>query len=63
MAGRVWAVLREPSKAIPLLERALPHFPTQWARDKALYLLFLADALTDAGNADRAVTLVPFSAL
>jgi transcriptional regulator with XRE-family HTH domain len=58
MAGRVWAVLREPSKAIPLLERALPHFPNQWARDKALYLLFLADALTEAGNADRAVTLV-----
>ena len=58
MAGRVWAVLREPSKAIPLLERALPRFPNQWARDKALYLLFLADALTEAGDADRAITLV-----
>jgi tetratricopeptide (TPR) repeat protein len=58
MAGRVWAVLREPSKAIPPLERALLDFPSQWARDKALYLLFLADALTDAGNVDRAVAVV-----
>ncbi|MEA2588959.1 MAG: hypothetical protein QOH66_1886 [Actinomycetota bacterium] len=58
MAGRVWAVLREPSKAIPPLERALATFPNQWARDKALYLLFLADALTDAGNVDRAVAVV-----
>jgi tetratricopeptide (TPR) repeat protein len=57
MAGRVWA-LREPSKAIPPLERALVHFPNQWARDKALYLLFLADALTDAGNVDRAVAVI-----
>ena len=58
MAGRVWTVLHEPSKAIRPLERALAHFPNQWARDKALYLLFLADALTDAGDADHAVTVV-----
>jgi tetratricopeptide (TPR) repeat protein len=58
MTGRVWAVLREPSKAIPPLERALVDFPDQWARDKALYLLFLADALTDAGNVDRAVAVI-----
>src|SRR6185437_3256240 len=38
MTGRVWAVLREPAKAIPPLERALSAFPDHWARDKALYL-------------------------
>lgn len=55
MTGRVWAVLREPDKATAPLERALAGYPDHWARDKALYLTWLADAYLDAGDAPRAV--------
>ena len=58
MTGRVWSVLHDPTRAIPPLERALATFPDQWSRDKALYLLFLADALTDAGDAEYAAEVV-----
>lgn len=54
MTGRVWAVLREPDRSIPPLEAALAKYPDQWARDKALYLTWLADAYLDAGNAEQA---------
>jgi transcriptional regulator with XRE-family HTH domain len=54
MTGRVWSVLHEPTRAVPALERALAAYPDHWARDKALYLTFLADALADQGDADRA---------
>lgn len=54
MTGRVWAVLRDPTRAIPPLERALATFPDHWARDKALYLTWLADAHIDAGNGEHA---------
>ncbi|WP_147403986.1 XRE family transcriptional regulator [Nocardia panacis] len=55
MAGRVWSVLRRPERAIPPLQRALEGYPDAWARDKALYLTWLADAYLDAG--DRAQAL------
>ena len=54
MTGRVWAVLHDPGRAIPPLERALAAFPDHWARDKALYLTWLADAHIDAGNGEEA---------
>jgi transcriptional regulator with XRE-family HTH domain len=54
MTGRVWAVLHDPSRAIPPLERALATFPDHWARDKALYLTWLADAHIDAGDGAEA---------
>lgn len=54
MTGRVWAVLHDPGRAIPALERALATFPDHWARDKALYLTWLADAHIDAGNGEEA---------
>ncbi|MEV5836880.1 hypothetical protein [Nocardia sp. NPDC052112] len=64
MTGRVWSVLRQPDKATGPLERALAGYPDQWARDKSLYLTWLADAYLDAGNeaeaiaaADRALAL------
>jgi len=57
MTGRVWAVLHEPHKAIPPLERALMGFPDYWPRDKALYLTWLADAHLDAGEAERAAAI------
>jgi transcriptional regulator with XRE-family HTH domain len=57
MTGRVWAVLHEPHRAIPPLERALLGFPDHWPRDKALYLTWLADAHLDAGEAERAAAI------
>ena len=57
MTGRVWAVLHEPAKAIPPLERALSAFPDHWARDKALYLTWLADAYLDAGEGEHSATI------
>jgi tetratricopeptide (TPR) repeat protein len=57
MTGRVWAVLHEPQRAIPPLERALATFPDHWPRDKALYLTWLADAHVDAGEAERAAAI------
>lgn len=54
MTGRVWAVLHDPVRAIPPLERVLATFPDHWARDKALYLTWLADAHIDAGNGEQA---------
>ncbi|MEZ0109634.1 tetratricopeptide (TPR) repeat protein [Catenulispora sp. EB89] len=56
MTGRVWAVLHAPEKAIPALERALLTYPDQWARDKALYSTWLADAYIDAGEVDQAAS-------
>ncbi|WP_071928650.1 hypothetical protein [Nocardia mangyaensis] len=50
MTGRVWSVLREPGRATPPLVRALDGYPAHWARDRALYLSWLADACLDAGD-------------
>lgn len=55
MAGRVWSVLHQPERAIPRLERTLADYPDDWARDKALYLTWLADAYLDAGDHEQAV--------
>ncbi|MFC9965707.1 helix-turn-helix domain-containing protein [Nocardia ignorata] len=55
MTGRVWSVLREPKKATPPLVRALERYPVHWARDRALYLSWLADACLDAGDPETAI--------
>lgn len=57
MTGRVWSVLHEPEKAIAPLRAALSSYPDQWARDKALYLTWLADAYIDAGDPTTALTM------
>ncbi len=58
MTGRVWAVLHVPDKAVPALEIALANYPDQWARDKALYSTWLADAYIDAGAIDQAASVL-----
>jgi tetratricopeptide (TPR) repeat protein len=58
MTGRVWSVLHEPDRAIPMLECALATYPDHWPRDKALYLTYLADALLDKGEAEHAVAIM-----
>lgn len=57
MEGRVWAVLRRPRQAIPVLETALATYPDHWPRDKALYMTWLADAYLDAGELERSVSI------
>ncbi|MFJ4651636.1 tol-pal system YbgF family protein [Nocardia sp. NPDC088792] len=43
-------MLHKPERAIPPLQRALADYPDNWARDKALYLTWLADAYLDSGD-------------
>jgi hypothetical protein len=58
MAGRCWAELRRPIRAIPALESAMSRYGDSHARDKALYLSWLADSYLDAGEVEHAaVTL------
>ncbi len=57
MTGRVWSVLRQPDKTTAPLEQALSAYPDHWARDKALYLTWLADAYLDSGNETQAITV------
>ncbi len=54
MAGRCWTVLNRPLRAIPGLERALAGFDDTQARDKSLYLSWLADAYLDANEVEQA---------
>lgn len=54
MTGRCWSVLRRPVRAIPVLERAIAAFDDTHARDKALYLSWLADAYLDANEIEHA---------
>ncbi|GAA3723434.1 hypothetical protein GCM10022225_00360 [Plantactinospora mayteni] len=53
MAGRCWAVLRRPMRAIPILEAALGCYEDTHAREKALYLSWLADAYLDANEVEQ----------
>lgn len=52
--GRSWAVLRRPLRAVPILESALAEYEDHHARDKALYLMWLAGAYVDAGELEAA---------
>ncbi|MFI1195533.1 helix-turn-helix domain-containing protein [Micromonospora sp. NPDC020750] len=54
MTGRCWTVLHRPVRAIPVLERALAGVDDTCARDKALYLSWLADAYLDANEVEQA---------
>ncbi|MFG2481697.1 hypothetical protein ACGFSI_02855 [Streptomyces virginiae] len=49
MTGRCWAELHRPLRGIPALEDALARYDDTRARDKALYLSWLAAAYLDAG--------------
>ncbi|UUN27041.1 helix-turn-helix transcriptional regulator [Streptomyces sp. FIT100] len=54
MTGRCWAELRRPLRAVPVLEAALAGYDDSQARDKALYLSWLADAYLGAGEVEQA---------
>ena len=54
VAGRCWAELHRPLRAVPFLEAAMYEYDNSHARDKALYLTWLADAYLDAGELEHA---------
>nr|MDT0665796.1 XRE family transcriptional regulator [Micromonospora sp. DSM 115978] len=54
MTGRCWAELRRPLRAVPVLEGVLGRFDETRARDKSLYLSWLADAYLAADEIEQA---------
>jgi hypothetical protein len=54
MAGRCWTELRRPLRAVPTLEAVLARYEDTHARDKSLYLTWLAHAYIDAGEVEQA---------
>ncbi|WP_406458850.1 XRE family transcriptional regulator [Streptomyces sp. NBC_00876] len=54
MTGRCWTELRRPLRAVPVLTDALSRYSDDHARDKALYLSWLADAYLTAGEVEQA---------
>lgn len=55
MVGRCWTQLHRPLRAVPALEAAMAQYGDNHARDKALYLSWLADAYLDASEPEPAV--------
>ncbi|MEV7085590.1 helix-turn-helix transcriptional regulator [Streptomyces sp. NPDC093085] len=54
MTGRCWTELQRPLRSVPVLSAALAAFPDEHARDKALYLSWLAEAYLTAGEVEEA---------
>jgi hypothetical protein len=57
MTGRCWSALGDPARAIPALTDALKRYDDAHARDKALYLTWLADAHIDDDDIDQAAAV------
>ncbi len=57
MSGRCWTELRRPLRAVPVLEAALAEYDDSHARDKALYLSWLADSYLTAGEVEQAAAV------
>lgn len=53
MSGRCWTELRRPLRAVPTLEAALAKYEDTHARDKSLYLSWLADSYLTAGEVEQ----------
>jgi tetratricopeptide (TPR) repeat protein len=58
MTGRCWSELHRPLRAVEPLESALVDFDDTRARDKALYLSWLADAYLDGGEVEQAALTI-----
>ncbi|MER6333518.1 hypothetical protein ABT298_30175 [Streptomyces sp. NPDC001034] len=54
MTGRCWTVLRRPLRAVPALTGALRTYSDHNARDKALYMSWLADSYLIADEVEEA---------
>jgi tetratricopeptide (TPR) repeat protein len=57
MTGRCWTELRRPLRAVPVLENVLSCYDDTHARDKALYLSWLADSYLAAGEVEQAAAV------
>ncbi|WP_328868729.1 XRE family transcriptional regulator [Streptomyces sp. NBC_00287] len=57
MTGRCWTELRRPLRAVPVLVDALAHYDDEHARDKSLYLSWLADSYLTAGEIEQAAAV------
>ena len=57
MAGRCWTELRRPLRAVPILRSVLAGFDDAYARDKALYLSWLADSYLNAGEVEESAAV------
>jgi tetratricopeptide (TPR) repeat protein len=57
MTGRCWTELRRPLRAVPVLEGVLSRYDDTHARDKALYLSWLADSYLAAGEVEQAAAV------
>ncbi|NUQ99537.1 MAG: twin-arginine translocation signal domain-containing protein [Streptomyces sp.] len=57
MSGRCWTELRRPLRAVPVLEAALAGYDDSHARDKALYLSWLADSYLSGGEVEQAAAV------
>ncbi|MEV0119573.1 helix-turn-helix domain-containing protein [Streptomyces sp. NPDC050844] len=53
MSGRCWTELRRPLRAVPTLESALAKYEDTHARDKSLYLSWLAASYLTAGEVEQ----------
>lgn len=62
MAGRCWTELRRPLRAVPVLERVLAAFDDTHARDKALYLTWLATSYLQAHEVEQAAATLAHAA-
>ena len=58
VAGRCWTELHRPLRAVPVLESALAAYEDFHARDKSLYLTWLADSYIDAGEIEQAASVM-----
>jgi tetratricopeptide (TPR) repeat protein len=58
VAGRCWTVLHRPLRAVPVLETALAAYDDTHARDKSLYLTWLADSYIDAAEIEQAASVM-----
>ncbi|WP_235968392.1 tetratricopeptide repeat protein [Streptomyces mesophilus] len=57
MRGRCWTELRRPLRAVPVLEGVLDRFKDSHARDKSLYMSWLAQSYLAAGEIEQAATV------
>ncbi|WP_062209451.1 hypothetical protein [Streptomyces sp. NBRC 109706] len=57
MTGRCWTELGRPLRAVPVLESALQTFSDTHARDKSLYMTWLAHAYLDGGEIEQAAAV------
>jgi tetratricopeptide (TPR) repeat protein len=58
MTGRCWSLLGRPLRAIGTLEDALDGYDNTHGRDKAMYLVALADAYLDANEVEHSCATV-----